>query len=78
MARTYNKKVKPRLFEEGNKVLKRILPIQEEVKGKFNLNWQRLFMVKKVLLGGALILMKMNEQVFPQPINSNMCKKFSS
>ncbi|XP_027184085.1 uncharacterized protein K02A2.6-like [Coffea eugenioides] len=34
-ARAYNKKVKSRLFEVGDKVLKRILPMQEEAKGKF-------------------------------------------
>nr|XP_027075869.1 uncharacterized protein K02A2.6-like [Coffea arabica] len=35
MARAYNKKVKPRLFDVGDKVLKRILPMQDETKGKF-------------------------------------------
>ncbi|XP_027182063.1 uncharacterized protein K02A2.6-like [Coffea eugenioides] len=39
MARVYNKKVKPRLFEVGDKVLKRILPMQDEAKGKFAPNW---------------------------------------
>ncbi|XP_027158367.1 uncharacterized protein LOC113759986 [Coffea eugenioides] len=34
MARAYNKKVKPRLFIEGDKVLKRILPVQEEAKAR--------------------------------------------
>ncbi|XP_027184139.1 uncharacterized protein LOC113782445 [Coffea eugenioides] len=72
MARAYNKKVKVRLFEEGNKVLKRILPVQEKVKGKFAPNWQGPFIVQKVLPGGALVLAEMDGQVFPQPINSNM------
>nr|XP_027083554.1 uncharacterized protein K02A2.6-like [Coffea arabica] len=35
MARAYNKKVKPRLFDVGDKVLKRILPMQDEAKEKF-------------------------------------------
>ncbi|XP_027156771.1 uncharacterized protein LOC113757896 [Coffea eugenioides] len=39
MASAYNKKVKVRLFKEGDKVLKRILPVQEETKGKFAPNW---------------------------------------
>ena len=29
------RKSKPRLFEEGDKVLKLILPIQDKTKGKF-------------------------------------------
>ncbi|XP_027181885.1 uncharacterized protein K02A2.6-like [Coffea eugenioides] len=57
MARAYNKKVKPHLFEIGDKVLKRILPMQE-AKGKFAPNWQGLFIVKKVISGEALILME--------------------
>ncbi|XP_027156685.1 uncharacterized protein K02A2.6-like [Coffea eugenioides] len=76
MAQVYNKKVKPRLFEVGDKVLKRILPMQDEAKGKFAPNWQGPFIVKKVLSRGALILMEIDGQVFPQPINANMCKKF--
>ncbi|XP_027076955.1 uncharacterized protein [Coffea arabica] len=76
MARVYNKKVKPRLFEVGDKVLKRILPMQDKTKGKFAPNWQGPFIVKKVLSGGALILMEMDGQVFSQPINADMCKKF--
>ncbi|XP_027118599.2 uncharacterized protein [Coffea arabica] len=47
MARTYNKKVHLRTFEEGDKVLKRILPVQDEAKGKFAPNWQGPFIVQK-------------------------------
>nr|XP_027101660.1 uncharacterized protein LOC113722576 [Coffea arabica] len=32
VARAYNKKVRPRIFTEGDKVLKHILPVQEEAK----------------------------------------------
>ncbi|XP_027174428.1 uncharacterized protein LOC113774052 [Coffea eugenioides] len=39
VARAYNKKVRPRIFTEGDKVLKHILPVQEEAKGKFAPNW---------------------------------------
>ena len=38
MARAYNNKVRPRLFKEGDTVLKRILPIQNEAKEKFASN----------------------------------------
>ncbi|XP_027169488.1 uncharacterized protein K02A2.6-like [Coffea eugenioides] len=72
VARAYNKKVRPRIFTEGDKVLKHILPVQEKAKGKFAPNWQGPFIVQKVLPGGALILAEMDGQVFPQPINSDM------
>ena len=57
-------------------VLKRILSVQDEAKGKFAPNWQGPFIVNKILPGGALILTEMDEHVFPQPINSDMCKKY--
>ncbi|XP_027158039.1 uncharacterized protein LOC113759663, partial [Coffea eugenioides] len=75
VARAYNKKVHRRAFEEGDKVLKRILSMQDEAKGKFAPNWQGPFIIQKVLPGGALILAEMDGRVFPQPINSDMCKK---
>lgn len=39
MARAYNKKVHPINFEVGQLVVKRILPYQDEAKGKFASNW---------------------------------------
>nr|XP_027120512.1 uncharacterized protein LOC113737482 [Coffea arabica] len=47
MTRAYNKKVHRHTFEEGDKVLKRILPVQDEAKGKFAPNWQWPFIVQK-------------------------------
>ncbi|KAF3635468.1 hypothetical protein FXO38_24623 [Capsicum annuum] len=56
MARVYNKKVRPRNFEVGQLVLRRILPHQVVAKGKFSPNRQRPFAVKKVLPNRALYL----------------------
>ncbi|XP_027067852.2 uncharacterized protein [Coffea arabica] len=64
VARAYNKRVRPRIFTEGDKVLKHILPVQEEAKGKFAPNWQGPFIVQKILLGGALILAEMDTNQF--------------
>ena len=57
-------------------MLKLILPIQDEAKGKFAPNWQGPFIVHKALSGGALILTEMDGQVFPQPMNADMVKRF--
>ena len=72
----YNEKDKLRLFKKGDKMLKQILPVQGEAKGKFTTNWKDPLIVKEVLPGRALVLTEMDKQVFPQPINSDMCKKF--
>lgn len=59
MSKTYNKKVKPRTFKENDLVLKKIFPSQKDEKGEFAPYWEGLFMVKKVLSGGALLLQQL-------------------
>ena len=75
MTHVYNKKDKHRLFELEDKVLKWIFPNQEKDQ-RGNLNWLGSFVIKRVLPRGIVIFMEMDEQVFPQLINSRMCKKF--
>ena len=48
------RKVHRQSFEEGDKVLKQIFPMQDEAKGEFAPNWQGPFVVPKVLPGRAL------------------------
>ncbi|KAF3673750.1 hypothetical protein FXO37_06794 [Capsicum annuum] len=60
MARAYNKKVRPRNFEVGQLVLKRILPHQVEAKGKFSPNWtllknEILLLFRTLLKNGTLL-----------------------
>ncbi|XP_049406301.1 uncharacterized protein LOC125869962 [Solanum stenotomum] len=76
MIRAFNKKVRSRTFEEGQLVLKRIFPHQDEYKEKFAPNWQGPYMVRKVLSGGALILSEMDDQEWPKPINSDVVKRY--
>ncbi|XP_049371896.1 uncharacterized protein LOC125836724 [Solanum verrucosum] len=60
MIRAFYKKVRARMFEVDQLVLKRIFPHQDEYKGKFKPNWQGPYMVRTVLSGGALILSEMD------------------
>ncbi|XP_015164022.1 uncharacterized protein K02A2.6-like [Solanum tuberosum] len=76
MIRAFNKKVRSRTFEEGQLVLKRIFPHQDEYKGKFAPNWQGPYMVRKVLSRGTLILSGMDGQEWPKPINSDAVKRY--
>uniref|UniRef100_M1BPN3 Integrase n=1 Tax=Solanum tuberosum TaxID=4113 RepID=M1BPN3_SOLTU len=50
MIRAFHKKVRARIFENGQLVLKRIFPHQDEYKVKFAPNWQRPYMVRKYYL----------------------------
>ncbi|XP_070047498.1 uncharacterized protein [Nicotiana tomentosiformis] len=76
MARTYNKKVRPRQFEVGQLVLKRIFPHQEEAKGKFAPNWQGPYLIKKVLSKGALHLADIEGKVTDISINADAVKRY--
>ncbi|PHU13868.1 hypothetical protein BC332_15073 [Capsicum chinense] len=74
MARAYNKKVRPRNFEVGQLVLKRIFPHQVKAKGKFSPNWQGPFVVKKVLPNGALYLTDIKGKMAEIAINADAVK----
>ncbi|XP_049349245.1 uncharacterized protein LOC125813818 [Solanum verrucosum] len=70
------RKVRVRMFEVGQLVLKRIFPHQDEYKGKFAPNWHGPYMVRKVLFGGALVLSEMDGTEWPKPIKSDAVKRY--
>ncbi|XP_040971350.1 uncharacterized protein [Gossypium hirsutum] len=74
--RAYDKKVRPREFHEGDLVLKKILPIQKDFRGKWIPNWEGPYVVKKAFSGGALILAKMDGRNLPNLVNSDSIKKY--
>ncbi|KAG8500944.1 hypothetical protein CXB51_002957 [Gossypium anomalum] len=76
MMRAYDKKVRLREFHEGDLVLKKILPIQKDFRGKWMPNWEGLYVVKKAFSGGALILTEMDGKSLPSPVNSDSVKKY--
>nr|XP_016507575.1 PREDICTED: uncharacterized protein LOC107825259 [Nicotiana tabacum] len=76
MTRSFNKKVRPRIFIPGQPVLKRIIPHQDEAKEKFSPNWKGPYMVHRMLTGGALILEEMYGEIWPKPINSDAVKRY--
>ena len=76
MMQAYNKKVRPKQFKKGDLVLKRIMSNQQDPKGKWALNWQGPYMVKKAFSGRALILTEMDYNELPSLINSDAGKKY--
>ncbi|XP_015086867.1 uncharacterized protein K02A2.6-like [Solanum pennellii] len=61
MIRALHKRVRVKNFEIGQLVLKGIFTHQDEYKGKFALNWQGTYMVRKVLSEGALVMSEMDD-----------------
>ena len=76
MIRAHDKKVWPKQFKEGDLVLKKILPNQQDPRGKWALNWQGPYVVKKAFSGGALILTEMDGNELSSPINSDAVRKY--
>ena len=76
MIAAHDKKVWPREFHEGEFMLRKILPIQKDLRGKWVPNWEGPYVVKKAFLGGALILTEMDGKELPNLVNSDAVKKY--
>jgi hypothetical protein len=76
LKKAFDKKVRPREFQEGDLVLKKILPIHKDSRGKWTPNYECPYVVKKAFSGGALILTTMDGEDFPLPVNSDAVKKY--
>ncbi|KAK5802116.1 hypothetical protein PVK06_029698 [Gossypium arboreum] len=76
MIAAHDKKVRPREFHEGELMLRKILPIQKDLRGKWAPNWEGPYVVKKAFSGGALILTEMDGKELPNPVNSDAVKKY--
>lgn len=72
----FDKKVKPRIFREGNLVLKKIMSFHNDSRGKWTSNYEGPYVVKKAFSGGALILTTRDSEEFPRPVNVDAVKKY--
>ncbi|XP_039156062.1 uncharacterized protein LOC120287353 [Eucalyptus grandis] len=54
----------------------RVLPIIPDPHGKFTSNYEGPYIVKKVLLGGALILVEIDGEELSRPVNADVVKKY--
>jgi len=76
MKKAFHKKVRPREFHEGDLVVKKIISVQKDHRGKWMPNYEGPYVVKKAFSGGALILTRMDGEELPLPVNSDTVKKF--
>ena len=74
IAKAYNKRVKPRMFKEGDLVLKKISVGEDQ--SKWAPHYEGPYVVKKAFSGGALILTSMDGENLPRPVNSDVVKKY--
>ena len=70
-----DKKVRPRKFNEGDLVLKKVSQALKNNRGKWAPNYEGPFIVKKAFSGGALVLANMDDEELPSPVNTNVVKR---
>ena len=76
MIHAYDKKVHLRQFYKGDLVLKKVLLIARDSRGKWSPNYEGPYVVKRAYLGGALIPTNMDGDELPNPVNANVVKKY--
>ena len=76
MIKDLNQKIKPRVYQTGDLVIKRIILPQGNPSGKWTPTYEGSFVVKKVFYGGAMMLTTMDGEDFPHPVNVNIVKKY--
>ena len=76
MKKAFDKKVRPRVFREGDLVLKKIQSFISDSRGKWTPNYDGPYVVKKAFSGGALILTNMDGEELPRPVNTDAVKKY--
>ncbi|KAI5405978.1 hypothetical protein KIW84_052650 [Lathyrus oleraceus] len=70
MKKAFDKKVKPRVFREGDLVLKKVLSFAPDSRGKWTPNYEGPYVVKRAFSGGALMLTTIDGEDFTRPVNS--------
>jgi len=72
----FDKKVCPRELREGDLVVKKIISVQKDHRGKWMPNYEGPYVVKKVFSGGTLILTRVDGEELPLLVNFDVVKKF--
>jgi len=70
------KNVRMRKFHEGDLVLKKMSHAVKDNRGKWALNYEGPFVVKRAFSGGALVLTIMDSEELPSPVNSDVVKRY--
>ncbi|PKI78547.1 hypothetical protein CRG98_001054 [Punica granatum] len=76
MARAFNARVRHREFNPGDLVLRKVLHVMPDSRGKFAYKYDGPFVVKKALSGGAVILSDMDGTENALPVNADAIKKY--
>ncbi|RDX75442.1 Pro-Pol polyprotein, partial [Mucuna pruriens] len=73
---TFDKRARPRVFKEEDLVLKKMLPIAIDRRGKWAPNYKGPYVVKHAFSRGALILIDNDGRELKHPVNVDSVKLF--
>ncbi|PKI34198.1 hypothetical protein CRG98_045410, partial [Punica granatum] len=76
MARAFNARVRHRDFSPGDLVLRKVLHVTPDSRGKFSYKYDGPFVVKETFSGGAVVLSDMDGTENALPVNANAIKKY--
>ncbi|KAL7175527.1 hypothetical protein ACSBR2_029179 [Camellia fascicularis] len=76
IARAFNKKVNVKNLEEEDLVLKENQAPMHDPREKFKPNWIGLYIIKKIMTRGVILLMYLDGIKFTQPISIDKLKKY--
>ncbi|PKI67209.1 hypothetical protein CRG98_012406 [Punica granatum] len=76
MARAFNARVRHRDFNPGDLVLRKVLHVTPDSRGKFSYKYDGPFVVKEVFSGGAVVLSDMDGTENALPVNADAIKKY--
>jgi len=76
MAKAYDKKVRPCLFQEGDLMLKKLLSQPGEDHNKWAPNYEGPYIVKKAFSRGALKVSRIDGEDLTKPVNFDSVKRY--
>ena len=78
ISKAFNKKVRERIFKQGDLVLtvRRPMIMTHKTKGKFNPKWEGPYVVETVYSNGAYRLIDQSGNRLMMPINGKFLKKY--
>ena len=75
IARAFNKKVRPRNLKEGDLVLKVLRYEAFDLRGKMKPRWSGPFIIKKIMLRGAILITDLDREEMLHPINMDRLQR---
>ena len=76
MTRAFRKRVKLRKFQKGDLVLKVLLGLINDPRGKLKPNWSGPYVIRDLTQKGAAWLIDLDRNQFTEPVNVDQLKKF--